>query len=136
MSRPLKAGGVTSAFKGRLFIVTIHLETKRTNFLAKWRLPRSCVAEAPPSRSVLFVKGNQIFETAKHLANNQLAVNILYDMSVSLVHKSLSCRYSVVMSLGDYFLCFLLNRSECVPVLSMTRISSWSCCSQMRSQSG
>ena len=28
-----------------------------------------------------------------------------------------------------YFLYFLLNRSECVPVLSMTRISSWSCCS-------
>ena len=37
---------------------------------------------------------------------------------------------------NDYFLYFLLNRSECVPVLSITRISSWSRCSQTNSQSG
>ncbi len=28
-----------------------------------------------------------------------------------------------------YFLYFLLNRSECEPVFSITRMSSWSCCS-------
>jgi len=28
-----------------------------------------------------------------------------------------------------YFLYFLLNRSECEPVFSITRMSSWLCCS-------
>lgn len=32
---------------------------------------------------------------------------------------------------SGYFLYFLLNKSECVPVLSMTKISSWSCCSSL-----
>ena len=45
-------------------------------------------------------ESNQIFETAKHLRRKLRRINIVYDMSVSVVHKSLSRRYSVVMSLG------------------------------------
>ena len=67
--------------------------TRANNKMLYYSLVGECLRES-----------NQIFETAKHLRRKLRRINIVYDMSVSVVHKSLSRRYSGAQR-GQALLC-------------------------------